>query len=175
MPTARLAISESLWPLVWPSPEVVTLDLDLGRACLTLPVRPPPATEAPFPIPITRLAFSRGEPSLAVEGPDAHGAVHVEGAWPDSPSKVDGVETLLSGSGPDMVLDYNPSDPLSCVWRVSQSSRFRRGGWDAETRVEIEMTADAATYTINERLTGLQAGKVVFERRRSDLVPRRFS
>ena len=171
----RLSLSESLWPMVWPSPEVVTLDFTLGAACMTLPVRPAPATEAPFPIPLTHYGFSRGNPALAVNGPDAHGRVRVDGSWPASASKVDGVGTTLLGFGPDMTLDYAPADPSSCVWRVSQSSRFKRGGWDAETRVTIEMTADAAAYTIKDTLVGLKDGKVVFERRSTDVIPRRFS
>jgi putative CocE/NonD family hydrolase len=173
--TIRLAISESLWPLVWPSPEIATLDFDLGAACLTLPVRPPPSAEAPFPIPLTHFGFSRGNPTLVIEGPDARGHIHVDGAWPDSSSKVAGVGTTISGGGPDMTLDYDPADPSSCVWRVSQTSRFKRGDWDAETRVTIEMTADTAAYTIKDTLIGLKDGEVVFERRSSDLIPRRFS
>ncbi len=172
--TLRLAISESLWPLVWPSPKVVTLELALGEASLTLPVRPAPAAEASFPIPVTHIAFSRGEPTLSIDtGPS--GLVHVEGGWPDQPSKVSGVGTLLSGSGPDMVLDLDPTSPGDSRWQVSQSSRFRRGDWDAETRVTIVMTADEENYAVEERLVGLDHGKVVFERRRSDRVPRGFS
>ena len=172
--TLRLAISESLWPLVWPSPEVVTLELALGGACLTLPVRPQPPTEAPFPIPVTYIAFSRGEPALTIEAGPSGGA-HVEGGWPDQPSKVGGVGTLLSGSGPDMVLDLDPKSPNDSRWQVSQSSRFRRGDWDAETRVSIIMTADDANYIIEERLVALSSGKVIFARRRSDRIPRPYA
>ena len=46
----RLAISESLWPLVWPSPETATLGVTLGSSSLTLPLRPTEATPAPMPI-----------------------------------------------------------------------------------------------------------------------------
>ena len=173
--TLRLAISESLWPLVWPSPDIVTLELELGAASLTLPVRPAAMEEAPFPIPLTHLGFSRGNPTLAIDGPDAHGRVHVDGSWPATASKVDGVGTTLSGGGPDMTLDYDPADPSSCVWRVSQASRFKRGDWDAEVRVSIEMTADPDAYTIKDSLIGLKDGKLVFERRSSDVIPRRFS
>jgi hypothetical protein len=171
----RLSISESLWPLVWASPEIATLTFELGEARLMLPVRPAPPDEPAFPIPLSHLDFSRGEPDLAIAGPGANGRVHIEGAWPDAPSTIAGVGTVHSGGGPDMALDYSPADPSTCVWRVSQSSRYRRGAWDAETRVAIEMTADAAAYKINERLTALRDGKVVFDRRRSDIIPRRFS
>ena len=48
----RIALCESLWPLVWPSPEIATLTFELGSSSITLPVRSAPATEAPFPIPV---------------------------------------------------------------------------------------------------------------------------
>ncbi|QUD86725.1 hypothetical protein [Phenylobacterium montanum] len=51
-------------------------------------------------------------------------------------------------------------------------SGYRRGEWDCEQRVEIEMTADAAAFHIRERLTALKAGAVVFDRERRDTVPR---
>ena len=41
----RLAISEGLWPLVWPSPESPTLTLNPARCLLTLPIRTPPLIE----------------------------------------------------------------------------------------------------------------------------------
>ena len=46
----RASLSESLWPLVWPSPEAPTLSLTLADAALSLPVRSPPVREAPMPI-----------------------------------------------------------------------------------------------------------------------------
>ena len=61
----RLALSESLWPLVWPSPRVATLTLTHGASSLDLPVRPM-ASDPPFPIPHQSL---RQETSAA--GTDA--------------------------------------------------------------------------------------------------------
>jgi predicted acyl esterase len=171
----RLALSESLWPLVWPSPEVATLRFDLGEARLTLPVRPIPAAEPDFPIPVTHSGFSRGEPDLSITGPDASGVVRVHGAWPPSASVIAGVGTERSGAGPDMDLAYTPADPSSCVWRVSESGRFRRGDWDAETRVSIEMTANATTYVIKEELTALKDGAPWFHRTRTESIARRLT
>ncbi len=169
--TLRLSISESLWPLVWPSPDIVRLELALGRAALTLPVRPIPASEPDFPIPITHVSFSRGEPSLDIkESPG--GRVRVSGAWPDHASVVDGVGTELSGSGPDMSLSFDPHDPSSCVWMVRQSSRFRRAGWDCTTKVTIQMTATPSQYVIRESLEALKDGAPFFERNRTDYIPR---
>ena len=58
----RAAISESLWPLVWPSPQIATLDIALGASHLVLPVRPVPAKEAPFTIPVIHAASQKPSP-----------------------------------------------------------------------------------------------------------------
>lgn len=172
--TLRLALSDSLWPLVWPSPEPVTLSFDLAACRFALPVRPIPAAEEPFPIPLTDLQFPRGNPTLDIaERPD--GAVHVAGGWADSTSKVEATNTELSGSGPNMVLDYDPADRTSCRWTVTQNSHYRRADWDCETKVSITMTATATHYRIEEALTAVKDGKPFFERKRSDDIPRRFS
>src|SRR5207249_11020840 len=41
----RLALSTSYWPIVWPSPEAVTLGVFTGSSQLELPVRPPSADD----------------------------------------------------------------------------------------------------------------------------------
>lgn len=171
----RIAISENLWPLAWPSPEVVSLDLHLGDASLVLPVRPPLASEASFPIGITHETFSRGEPLLDIQTEDPEGWVRVRGAWPDRPFKVLGVGTELSGGGPDMRLEVRAQDPTSSRWTVTQTSRFRRGDWDCEMHVEIDMRCDATHYIVQERLSAHKAGKPFFARERSDRIPRRLT
>ncbi len=42
----RLAVSTDYWPMIWPSPEPVTLGVFGERACLVLPARPPRAEDA---------------------------------------------------------------------------------------------------------------------------------
>jgi uncharacterized protein len=172
--TLRLALSDSLWPLVWPAPETPTLEFDLQGCRLQLPVRPVPATETAFPIPVHHSDFSRGAPRLEIEE-RPKGSVQVRGAWANEPYTLPATSTTLSGAGPDMELDFDPSDPNSCRWRVTQSSRYQRGDWDCETRVEIEMTSTPTHYVIQEKLVALKGGKPFFEADRRDEIKRRFS
>lgn len=172
--TLRLALSESLWPLVWPAPETPTLEFDLQACSLELPVRPIPTTEAAFAIPVRHSDFSRGDPRLEIEE-EPGGAVRVQGAWPDEPHTVAATSTTLSGAGPDMQLQYDPSHPNSCRWRVTQSSRYQRGDWDCEIRVSIEMTSTPTHYVVEERLMALKGGASIFDAARRDEIKRRFS
>ncbi|HEY2750909.1 CocE/NonD family hydrolase, partial [Phenylobacterium sp.] len=172
--TLRLALSEGLWPLVWPAPETPTLEFDLQGCRLGLPVRPIPDTEAAMPIPLIHSDFSRGDPRLEIRE-EPGGAVRVQGAWPDGPQTVAATSTTLSGAGPDMELHYDPRDPNSCRWRVTQSSRYQRGDWDCETRVAIEMTSTPTHFLIEERLLALKSGAPIFDVTRRDEIRRRFS
>jgi hypothetical protein len=170
----RLSLSDGLWPLTWPSPERPALSFDLEACALYLPVRPVPEKEMMFPIAIRDAGFSRGEPVLDIRERD-DGAVDVRGSWPDRAGTIAATGTELSGGGPDMELFFDPSDPLSSRWRVTQSSRYRRGDWDCETRVEIVMTATRTHFRVEDTLTALKGGKPFFTRTLRDEIPRRFS
>lgn len=170
----RLSLSESLWPLVWPLPEAPTLTFDLSGCTLQLPARPVPAAEAPFPLTQTHSAFSRGDPTLRVlQRPE--GSVTVEGAWADQSSRVPGTGVELSGGGPDMELRYDPADRNSCRWRVSQTSRYRRGAWDCEVNATVLMTSTRTHFHIEDTLEARKNGKTIFSVTRRDAIPRRVS
>ncbi len=172
--TLRLSLSESLWPLVWPLPEAPTLTFDLAGCTLDLPVRPIPAAEAPFGLEETHPGFSRGDPTLRIDE-TPRGFVTIQGGWADSASTVQATSLEMSGGGPDMTLTYDPRDRQSCVWRVRQHSRYRRGDWDCEVRVEIAMTSTASHFHVEDRLVALKNGETVVSVTRHDEIPRRFS
>jgi len=172
--TLRLALSEGLWPLVWPAPEHPTLEFDLAGCRLHLPLRPIPATEPPLPIAQRRREVSRGDPVIEIdERPD--GSVTVRGTWANAPYVIAATATELSGGGPDMELSYDPADPNSGRWRVTQSSRYRRGDWDCEIRVEIVMTSTPSHFHIEDTLVALKNEETVFARTERDEIERRFS
>jgi putative CocE/NonD family hydrolase len=172
--TLRLALSENLWPLTWPSPEPVTLTFDLAGCSLSLPVRPIPEAEVEFSIPQRPSGASRGDPALRIdESPDA--VVRVQGAWPESAQTIAATGLELSGTGPNMELSYDPNHRSSCRWRVTQSSRMRRGTWDCEVRVQIVMTATATQFIIEDTLTALKGETPIFTRTHRNKIDRRFS
>jgi predicted acyl esterase len=63
----RLAVSNAMWPMIWPTPYAMTTTLHLGGASgtrLVLPVVPPAAAPAERP----RPAFAAPEPDEALKG-----------------------------------------------------------------------------------------------------------
>jgi hypothetical protein len=171
----RAAISESLWPLVWPSPEVADLSLDLGATTLHLPVRTPPVVEAPMPIALAPPLPSdpKGWPRMNINktGPE----ISVVETWPASTGEVAAIGESLSGSGPNVTLSMTAGDPLTCVWRAEQSAGYRRPGWDVAIKAQVEIHATAEAFHVEERTLATFNGETVLDLRHQEAVPRRLA
>lgn len=147
----RAALSESLWPLVWPSPEAVTLTLEAGACRLELPVRPSGLDEPAMPI-AERPAPAHDparSPRLDVE--QADGLARVVETWPLAVDTIVEIDETVTASGPNIVLRMDASDPESCVWRAEQSIRFQRPGWDVAVNAEVTIRASASHFQVVER------------------------
>jgi putative CocE/NonD family hydrolase len=151
----RIAISESLWPLVWPSPRPATLTIDLAGSRLTLPVRSIESEPAPFTIP------ERHTP------PSPDGKAPVLQTAPDP----DGVYRL-SGRGGSELSEIAPGDPSSCHWSQTRESAWRVGGADCRLIAAYDLTADERSFRLTESLTASCGGEVIFERTARANVPR---
>lgn len=168
----RVAVSESLWPLVWPSPQIVTLTLDVAACRLELPVRPRPSSEAPMPIASAPASppDPKTWPTLTVT--EAHGAARVVETWPRSESAIADIDQTVSGSGPNVVLAMDAGDPLSCVWRAEQTAGFRRPGWDIALNAEVTIRASATHFQVTERLFASLNGETTADVAHQSEIPR---
>jgi putative CocE/NonD family hydrolase len=171
----RLALSNSYWPFVWPSPEAGVLRLEGGS--LDLPVR-------------------EGT-TVGWEPPEAEGSA----AWNHRVLRAGRVsrriETdLLSGvralvveddGGEVENLDHGlcTSEVMSERWEIGAEpgsaravhvweQRIWRGAWAVRTRAEAEMTGDVGHLRMTARLTAWEGDEVVFERSFDEEVERRY-
>lgn len=167
----RLAVSESLWPMVWPSPLPVELRFTAGEPALTLPVRPVSA-DPPMPIAMLRgkvEAQAKADRdiadkySLTQTGPDAEGHVMLHKALRDFPETIAATGTTVSG-GSDWYMSIKEGDPNSGTWRFEWFSTLTRGAWNTTTRSTLELTSTPTEFHIKESITALEAQKVVFEK-----------
>jgi predicted acyl esterase len=168
----RASVSESLWPLVWPSPEIVTLKLDLAASRLDLPVRAPPRLESPMPIPSTAPFPSRPSDWPTMRITEDKGVVQVVETWPGSVSEIAEIEETLSGAGPNVVLSMTEDDPSSCVWRARQTAGYRRTGWDVAVVAEVTVTATADAFHVEESTVATLNGEPLSDRRHSETIAR---
>jgi hypothetical protein len=147
----RIALSEGLWPLVWPSPEPAVVTFDPLACRLDLPVRRPPAREAPMPISMGPARAETADQWPAVNISEVDGEVRIVETWPLSTEWIADIDETLSGSGPNLILSMTAGDASSCVWRAEQSVRFQRPGWNVALRAEVEVRATASHFHVRER------------------------
>ena len=155
----RVAVSESLWPMVWPSPYPVTLNIVAGESRVLLPVRVPEAVERPIPIPLIRNAVEeRVAKDLKVRNtkvsqpaPNADGLVTIRKDLPEPPRTYPDIGTTLSGAS---VWDRSirEGDPNSSVWSVDWTREIKRDDWNVKTRSTVELTSTATHFRVKESI-----------------------
>ena len=169
----RLALSESLWPLLWPSPTPVTLQIDLGASSLRLPRRASAESEPALPIPIVTPSpgAGRGDPEIR-RMVAADGRVEFDERWPPSQGRIAATGTTIERSGADVEARLTPGGLNSGRWRVWQSVRFLRGDWDCQVECEVELASTVTDFEVRERVTARRGESVVFERKDRTTIPR---
>jgi predicted acyl esterase len=166
----RLALSEGLWPLLWPSPEPVRLSIDLAHSTLALPVRRSDAPEPAFPIPLVEAPPGRSD--IQMRRANADGRASFGEVAPVSRAAIRDTETSVVRGGPDVEAEMRAGDPLSCRWRVRQAVGYARGDWDCALEAEVEITASATAFQVRERLVARLRGAEVFCREQESAIPR---
>lgn len=167
----RLAVSEGLWPLVWPSPDSPTITLDASNSTLTLPIRTPPLVEAAMPIRSVTIAPDKGDVVVTTSNDD--GRLTVTGTWPDK-ARTCTNGTQLSGYGPNTVATITSGAPNSGIWSGTRISRYRRDAWNCELHVAFSLTSTAQNFTVTESIAALRNGVEIFQRSTTNIVPRDF-
>ncbi|SLN27237.1 CocE/NonD family hydrolase [Oceanibacterium hippocampi] len=158
----RLGLSTDYWPMIWPTPEAVTLHVRVATGFLDLPVRPPRAEDALLPefgppiaaagsqhkklrhLPMRRtieidLATSEMVYTLRGDGGELGGAA------------LSRIEEINLDIGYTMMKRYRiiENDPLSAQTELSQAAVLRRNGWSVrvECRTRLSATADAFQFS----------------------------
>ena len=173
----RVAVSTAYWPTVWPSPEVVTLQLFPAGCGLDLPVRAPRAedrTLPPFPSPeaaatVPHTLRREGQRERFVERDGsvirvtAHkdrGAVHLHD-----------IDLEIDGAGVESY-EIDAADPLSAQLTAAWTYRLSRGAWRVRTQTRYTLTATVDTFSIDASLAAYEGDACIFTRTWRDEIPR---
>jgi hypothetical protein len=179
----RLALSTTYWPWLWPSPEVTTITIDAGApSWLELPVRPaaagdgdPPAFGPPVSAPALETEVLSQVDAYHLIEHDIVAGTYVLRENQDGDNRVrhlaDGVE-MWDESRDEMSI--REGDPLSARTLVERTYglRWDDPGVEAEIRTRSELTCDATTFFLEDRLEAFEDGEPVFERTWSRSFPR---
>jgi putative CocE/NonD family hydrolase len=176
----RLAVSTTMWPLVWPSPEVVELTLFTGSGSfLELPVRAAggdlpspvfgPPTEAP-PLEVT----------LVDTVPPYRRITH------DTVADTYVLEFNQGGEGRELLVEADiemelrlldrltirEGDPLSAAVLCERRMGRSRSDWNVAVQTRSEMTADIDGFLVDDILEAFEDGKSVFLKTWTRRIPR---
>jgi hypothetical protein len=180
----RVAISENLWPLVWPSPQIATLNIELGASHIVLPVRPIPAKEAPFTIPVIhedRAKLSaRGYANGLdwVKGPtaqmpirDAGGRIRYDREPKPTTTVVSAVGTTTTDSL-HRLIEITEGDPNSCRMMFDHMNRWSRGDWDCTIQFGADLTSTAEEFHLREWVIARKGEVEIFRRETPSIIKR---
>jgi putative CocE/NonD family hydrolase len=181
----RLAISTAYWPLAWPSPEPVTLEVRCDGCRLVLPLRPEdPRDAAPAAFAPAESARSAGweplEKSEVTRRRDvdpASGDVVAEmrvgysAAGHVALGRCDPID-LEGGDGSVVTTRIHADDPLRARAAMSQRTELRRDGWQIAVETDVAVSGTKDALRIEARLGAFEDGREVFARRWDERVPR---
>ncbi len=171
----RLALSNSYWPIAWPSPVANRLTVHTAHARLRLPLyHPDPAQEAA----LAPFGASEGaapgalleiRPRATLQSQDridqdpGQGRVELvrsrdRGAW-----KTLDTDVHYDTRG-ELRFAIQAHDPLSASQTIDLTCELGRANWQIRTEVTTRLTADADQFRIVARLRAWEGDKAVFER-----------
>ncbi|MER8499710.1 CocE/NonD family hydrolase [Mesorhizobium sp. M1142] len=171
----RVAISNSYWPMIWPSPEPVRLEL--SAATLMLPLRPPATgDEVTFPAPegATPWATETLRPANSerhVDRDEKTGLITL--SIVDDFGEVRDLEHgLTHGSIARETWAIHPDNPLSASGKTHWTQTLSRNEWSMRTETFAEMRSDAQSFMVSARIEAYEGEKLVFERNFKEKIPR---
>ena len=171
----RVAVSSTYWPLVWPSPEPVTLTLHEGA--LDLPVRnsgiadkvsfPEPEAATPWRIETLRESSN----SRKVDRNPATGSVTLS-IVDDFGEERDSDHGLVNGGIAREIWTIDPVDPLSAEGETHWTQTLSRNEWSVRTETFTKMRSDAQNFHLTGRIVAYEGDTLVFERNFEEIVAR---
>jgi len=181
----RVAISTAYWPIVWPTPEWVTLGVHTGASSVVLPVRAPRAEDddlPAFPPPETgpsnsgtvlrdstlRRTFERD----LLTG-DVTYRIYDDGGEFDGAALIH-LEDIDLEAGFALLQQYRigEASPLTASGEIVAHALLRRGAWAPELRGRIELTATKTDFIVTAKITANEGLSEVFAREWTETIPR---
>ena len=181
----RLALSTAYWPVIWPSPQPVTLSVFTGACVLELPVRRPqaadsrvrplPAPEAAEPSAVTVLRPGRLERSVTLD--QVSGAVThrlfidggVFGPWGKLRLEATGMEMSHVY---ERLYSIHPDDPLSARAVMTQTYEMGQGSWQVRIDTHAAMISTRATFELDAWVEAREGDGLVCRREWKASIPR---
>ena len=177
----RLAIANSFWPMIWPSPELATLKLDLSTAKFALPIFSGKDIEGPSMQP----KCAPLTPMTTLSPGHVDREVHydlITDTWTSITNGVGGVfgEGIYRFDDIGTVVEHNlkrelvmsNKDPLSASYTITQKMKNGREGWLTDCDIVVTQTADKDYFYLKGSMDAKINDEKVFHRDYDEKVKR---
>ncbi|MER9977184.1 CocE/NonD family hydrolase [Mesorhizobium sp. M0085] len=167
----RVAVSSAYWPLVWPSPEPVTVSVIAGASKLELPTRAPrpedehlkpflPAESAPLEQATIHRNFSTRETTTRdlVTGETTYVLARDYGS-----NTIERTGLGMEG-GKLETFRIGEDDPLTATVEIENWHRQGRGDWQVHARSLTSFRATETEFIIEARLDAFEGDKRIVSR-----------
>ncbi len=172
----RLSLSTGYWPMIWPSAEALSLELDPAGCQLALPVR---QGEGPAPRPFEDPEGATPLANVELRPEDSERHVQVADDGTEVITQItDGGKHRLAATGIEAgrkireVWSLNPTDPLSARMEAAWTYEIGRGEWQTRTETWTEMTCDAENFYLKASLKAFEGETLFYEKEWDLSVPR---
>ena len=177
----RVALSETWWPVVWPSPEPVTLEVTAGVSTVALPARAT-APDNPTPFTVIRNLYDvPGEKpapyvdrlgGVAVAGERGHRTYTLEeGSTEIVETFVPGPDTYY-GEAYRLRRTIREDDPNSAEMEAVAINSYRRGDWHVRVHAWSRGRSTPTHFLCEESFEAWEGDAKVFSKRWEKAIPR---
>lgn len=177
-------IASAYWPILWPSPEPVTLTLTPGTSRLSLPVRR--AAEEPAPRPLeeppqadashlmqqVRAGSMERTVSLDVATGLHTSRLFIDGGVFGPVGSVKLETGTVLGDMSERIYSIRPDDPLTATASMEQTATFERDDWHVKIHTWSEQRASASAFHLTARIKCWSGDTLFFEDEDSFEIPR---
>jgi hypothetical protein len=179
----RLSLSTAYWPLIWPSPERVTLKVFTGQSALVLPRRQPRGTDGAEPFqpsetapltPVTQMTAGRAERYAHLDmftGTTTYVTRGEGSVFGGGATRFDEIGTV-NNHCLTRHLTINADDPLSARYKIEQSYEMSRSDWPIRIETVTEMSATQGTFLLTGTLTAFEGDKQIVRREWNEKIKR---
>ncbi|MGO1549268.1 MAG: CocE/NonD family hydrolase C-terminal non-catalytic domain-containing protein, partial [Nesterenkonia sp.] len=178
----RVSVSTSYWPVVWPSPEKVTLTIDPMQSSLTLPVRPTSAgddekvptfgePEGAPPIETTQIQPGEQDWEYSRNLVDLSGKLQVVKDL--GVVRIDDIDLDVTRRAYE---DYSfvGEDVNSVCGETFWTMGFERGDWKVRTTTKTVLTSTPTDFHLSAELDAYEGDQRVLSKNWNTTIPRDF-
>jgi hypothetical protein len=175
----RLAVSTAFWPIIWPSPEPVTLSVHLMGSGLQLPMRPLRAADAslaPFlepagAPPVRRTYIDEPHEKRTITTDVVTGMVEWFLSESEGTYRIEDIDLTRSIEMQRRLL-IDPRDPTSARAEARAFRAYSRADWRTSAEVHLVLTCDRHSFRVIARIDAYEGESRIFSRSWDESIAR---